>query len=427
MPAPEEKFTGEQRAIVLLIAAVQFTNILDFVMVMPLGPYFAQVGIEQSSMGLVGAAYTAAACVSGLVGASFLDRFDRRKALAVAMLGLVIGTAAGGLAQGMTSLLLARSLAGIFGGPATSLSFSIISDTIPVGLRGRAIGMVMGAFSAATVFGVPSGLLIAQHLGWRSSFFVVAAVGMLIVIGAIFLLPPLTSHLEAFKLETHHATTSELLARPLVRVSLVLTATVMMAGFVLIPNISNFLHLNHAVEMAQLKYLYLFGGIGSLLASQAAGRAVDRWGSFKVGTFGTVFVVAVLWLVFARDNEIGMPIPVLFVWFMVAMSFRNVPYNTLTTRVPGPTERARFQSIQSAVQHGASAVAAGVGPLLLSLVPRAPMPSDEPGELPQRLIGIDRLAWISLALGVCVPALLWWVEQRVPQKERLPEVHHLPG
>ncbi len=412
-----ERFTPGQRAIVLLIAAVQFTNILDFVMVMPLGPYFAQVGIAQSSMGLVGASYTAAACVSGLVGASFLDRFDRRKALAVAMAGLVVGTALGGLAQGMTSLLLARALAGLFGGPATSLSFSIISDIIPLGLRGRAIGQVMGAFAAASVLGVPAGLLIAEHLGWRASFFSVAAVGLLIVVGAIFLLPPLNGHITAFKLETHHTTTGDLLSRPLVRASFLLTAVVMMSGFVVIPNISNFLHLNHGVEMGQLKYLYLVGGIGSLIASQTAGRAVDRWGSFQVGSLGTACVVLVMWLVFAQDNAIGMPIPVLFVCFMVAMAFRNVPYNTLTTRVPGPTERARFQSIQSAVQHGASALAAGIGPLLLSLVPRGPLPSDEPGELPRHLVGMERVAWISVGLGLCIPFLLRWVEQRVPAKK----------
>src|SRR4051812_9201490 len=150
-------------------------------MVMPLGPYFDQVGIAPSQMGLIGGAYTASACVSGLVGASFLDKFDRRKALALAMLGLVIGTAAGGLAQSMTTLMLARALAGMFGGPATSLSFSIISDTIPVGLRGRAIGMVMGAFSAATVLGVFGGLLMAESFGWRSTFFAVSAIGILIV------------------------------------------------------------------------------------------------------------------------------------------------------------------------------------------------------------------------------------------------------
>ncbi len=411
-----ESFTPQQRGIVLLIAAVQFINILDFVMVMPLGPYFASVGVAQSQMGLVGGAYTAAACVSGLVSASFLDRFDRRKALAVSMLGLVLGTASGGLASGMTSLLLARCLAGVFGGPATSMAFSIISDAIPVNLRGRAIGMVMGAFSAATVLGVPGGLWMAEHLGWRSAFLAVAGLGVLIVLGAIRLLPPLVGHLEAYRKETHHITTGELLSRPLVQVSLLMTAVTMMAGFVIIPNISTYLHLNHHVEMSALKFLYLVGGVGSLVASQSAGRLVDRFGAFKVGTFGTLVVAPVVWLVFVDANAVKLPVPVFFIWFMMAMAVRNVPYNTLTTRVPGPTERARFQSIQSAVQHGASALASGLGPLVLSLKARDPWPTDMPGELPRTLVGMEKVAVISLGLTLSIPFLLWWVEARVPPK-----------
>ncbi len=412
-----ERFSPLQRAIVFLIAAVQVINILDFVMVMPLGPYFASVGVAQSQMGLVSGAYTASACICGLISASFLDRFDRRKALAVAMAGLVVGTAAGGFAEGMWTLLLARCVAGAFGGPATSLAFSIVSDVIPVSLRGRAIGMVMGAFAVATVFGIPAGLWMAEHLGWRSAFFAIAALGAPVVLAAIRLLPPLTGHIDAYQKEAHHVTTVELLSRPLVQVSLLMTALVMMAGFVIIPNISAYLHLNHRVEMSTLKFLYLIGGIGSLIASQTAGRLVDKHSAFKVGTVGALLVAAVVWVVFINHNSFGVPVSVFFVWFMVAMAVRNVPYNTLTTRVPGPTERGRFQSIQSAVQHGASALAAGLGPLLLTLTPREPYPTDMPKELPRLLVGMEKVGWISLALTLAIPFLLWWVEARVPGKE----------
>ncbi|HXN55672.1 MAG TPA: MFS transporter, partial [Myxococcales bacterium] len=155
----------------LLVAAVQFVNILDFVMVMPMGPDFAAaLGIPLSHLGYVGGAYTAAAATSGLICAGFVDRFDRRRALAVAMLGLVAGTALGGLATGMGTLLCARVVAGSFGGPATSIAFSIVADVVPVERRGRAMGVVMGAFSVAQVLGVFGGLVLAEHLGWRAPF-----------------------------------------------------------------------------------------------------------------------------------------------------------------------------------------------------------------------------------------------------------------
>ncbi|HTA21151.1 MAG TPA: MFS transporter, partial [Polyangia bacterium] len=123
----------------LLVAAVQFVNVLDFMMVMPLGPDFAKgLGIPTSSLGLVSGSYAAAAALAGFLGASFLDRFDRRKALAVAITGLVVGTAAGAFAQGLGTMILARVIAGAFGGPATAIALSIVADVVPPARRGRA-------------------------------------------------------------------------------------------------------------------------------------------------------------------------------------------------------------------------------------------------------------------------------------------------
>ena len=142
---------ASERRVVLLLGAVQFVNILDFMIVMPLGPDFSKaLGIPVSHLGTIGGSYTASAAISGLVGSLFLDKFDRRKALGWSMAGLVLGTLAGGFATGLNTLLLARVVAGLFGGPATSLSFSIIADIIPPERRGKAMGIVMGAFSLAS-------------------------------------------------------------------------------------------------------------------------------------------------------------------------------------------------------------------------------------------------------------------------------------
>src|ERR1700682_2070878 len=137
MPSPARRAL----AVVLLVAAVQFVNILDFVMVMPMGPDFAAaLGIPSSRLGLIGGSYTAAAAVAGLVSSLFLDRFDRRPALGISMVGLVVGTALGGLAKDLTTLMIARMVAGAFGGPATSLAFSIVAGGGPPQARGRPAG-----------------------------------------------------------------------------------------------------------------------------------------------------------------------------------------------------------------------------------------------------------------------------------------------
>src|SRR3954466_9011556 len=108
---------ASERKLIFLLSCVQFINIVDFMMVMPLGPDFARgLSIPLDRLGLVAGTYTAAAAVAGLVAAPFLDRFDRRRALFVAMLGLVTGTAAGGFATSLATMLLARVVAGAFGG-----------------------------------------------------------------------------------------------------------------------------------------------------------------------------------------------------------------------------------------------------------------------------------------------------------------------
>lgn len=402
MQSPEAApLSSRQWAIVLLIASVQFINILDFVMVMPMGPDFAKaLSIPESHLGYVSGSYTAAACVSGLLGAFFLDRFDRRKALAVALGGLVLGTASGGFATGLPTLLLARVLAGAFGGPATSLSFSIIADAIPASHRGRAMGTVMGAFSVASVLGVPAGLLLAERYSWRAPFFTVAALGVVVGLIAIRLLPPLRGHLDR-----PHATVTatELVSRPLVQLSYLMTAVVMMAGFIVIPNIAAYVQLNLGLPREYLKHAYGVGGVASFFATQLGGRLVDRFGSFRVGTAGTALAVATVFTAFYLHWSLVPPVAVVlgFVAFMLANGLRNVSYNTLTTRVPEPEVRARFQSLQSAVQHGSAATAAFLSSQLLTNVPGG------------GLDGMPRVALVSMSLSLLIPVMLFIVERRV--------------
>ena len=415
-PSQAPQMTRQQWGIVLLIGAVQFVNILDFVMVMPLGPDFAvALGIPESHLGYVGGAYTAAACISGLIGSLFLDRFDRRKALAVSMLGLVVGTASGALAVDLPTLLLARVLAGAFGGPATSLAFSVISDAIPPSLRGRAMGTVMGAFSIASVLGVPTGLLLAEMFSWRAPFIGVAAVGLVVAAGAIFALPPMTKHLEGPK---HTVDVRALVSDPLVQVSYLMTAVVMMAGFIIIPNIAAYVQLNLGFPRPALKWAYGLGGVASLLATQLGGRAVDRYGSFRVGTVGALMVIVVVFLFFYLPHT-GMAewlVLLVFVAFMISNGLRNVSYNTLTTKVPEPRVRARFQSLQSATQHGASAFAAMMSAQLLSM-----------SEVPHRLVGMNVVAMVSIALSSVIPFLLYFVERGVKLRSARNEVVTAPA
>jgi predicted MFS family arabinose efflux permease len=380
-----------ERTLLLLVGAVQFVNILDFMMVMPLGPDFAAgLGIPASQLGLVGGAYTAAAAVAGVAAAGFLDRFDRRRALAAAMAGLVAATAAGGLATGLGSMVAARLLAGAFGGPATSLAISIVADAVPAERRGRALGKVMGAFSIASVLGVPAGLELARLGGWRAPFFAVASLGLAVAGAALLLMPPMVGHLA------HRAgapAAGGLLRRPAALLSLAATATTMMAGFAVIPNIAAHLMYDLGYPRARLGLLYMAGGAVSFLALRVAGRWVDRAGASRVAAVGTALYLAVLGLGFAYPQP-WLPVMALFVAFMSSNAIRNVASTSLGTRVPLPAERARFLSMQSAVQHLSAATGAALSTRILDSRPDG------------RLDGMLPLAAFSSALGLLLPFLL---------------------
>lgn len=389
-----------ERAIVFCVGAVQFVNILDFMIVMPLGPDFARaLDIPLSHLGYVGGSYTAAACVSGFAGAFFLDRFDRRKALGVAMIGLTLGTLAGAFATGLGTLMLARVVAGAFGGPATSLSYSIVADVIPPERRGKAMGAVMGAFSLASILGVPAGLELARQGGWKLPFIAVAILGGILGTYSHAVLPPMFGHLAAAKQRAFGKDLLELVRSDIV-LSLVMTFFVMMASFILIPNISAYVLYNLEYPRARLGLLYLVGGAVSLVTMRFVGKLVDRHGSTKVGTIGVAFLAAVIYFGFVMVPP-AIPVMVIFIGFMIGMAFRNVSYNTLTTKVPKPAERARFGSVQSAVQHLASALGAFTSAQFLSENPD------------HTLVGVGRMAVVSISLGLVLPPLMWVVERRV--------------
>jgi predicted MFS family arabinose efflux permease len=389
-----------ERRVVFLVGSVQFINILDFTMVMPLGPDFAGgLGIPKSELGRVVAGYGQAAAVVGFFGSFFLDRFDRRRALAVAMAGLVAGTLAGGLAHSLFGLTMARVIAGAFGGPATSLSYAIIADVIPSERRGKAVGAVMGAFSIAQVLGVPAALLVSSHWGWRVPFFAVAAGGAVVTLAAVLLLPPLRLHLSSSPaLAT--APLRELLSRPTVLASYAMTATLMASGFLLIPNIPAFILANLHYPRDHYQYLLALGGAASFLTLRLVGRLVDRYGSFLVGTAAVASTLAVVYLFFVRPPS-PPPVTLLYVALLVTLGGRNVAYNALTTKVPEPRERARFLSIQSTVYHASAGLAAWLSTSFLRQTADG------------RLDGMARLATASMALGAALPLFLFVVERRV--------------
>lgn len=396
-----------ERTLLLLITAVQFINVLEFMIVSPLGPDFAKdLGISLSQLGLLGGSYTASAAVAGVLGSKYLDRFDRRTALGVALSGLVFSTALAGFARDLSSLMAARLLAGMFGGPASSVALAVIADVVPSRRRGKALGMVMSGFAAASVFGVPISLELARQVSWRAPFFAVALLGAVVGIFAITSLPELRLHMHV---RGQRSRIFDFLGERAVLFSLGATFSVMVSSFCIIPNLSAYLQHNWGYPRSQLSFLYLIGGSVSFVVTRVVGGYVDRLGATRVAAVGSALFVLVLVPVFILEQR-WLSSLLAFSLFMTATAVRNVSINALTSRVPQPHERARFMSLQSAMQHLAAAGGAGLGALMLSELPNG------------QLGGMPRVAAISVAFAALLPALLWQVERVIrARRPSLPE------
>jgi predicted MFS family arabinose efflux permease len=397
-----------ERKIVVLLCAVNFANVLDFMMVMPLGPDFSKaLGIPSSHLGWIGGSYTAAASVAGVVGSFFLDRFDRRKALAYSILGLSIATLAAGFAYDFYTLLLARIIAGIFGGPAASLAFSIVSDITPVSRRGRAVGAVMSSFSLASIIGVPIGLEMARVGSWNTPFFAVGGVMLLMNLMCFLMIPPITGHLKDRDLKTGTLqSTVNLFKMPEVWFSYLCISASMFAAFMLIPNFSAYFQFNLGFPREKLGFLYLVGGLVSFFLMQISGRMVDRFGATVVGIFATLLLLGTLYGGYYRFPPL-LPHFVIFTGFMAAMSIRGVVVGSLASRVPTSATRARFMSFQSAVQHASSALGAFFSSLVLTET------------MSGSLVGMPLLALCSMATSLLIPVAVILVERKVRCKESL--------
>ena len=354
--------------LLLTLAGIQFTHILDFMIMMPLGPQFTQLfNITGAQFGLLVSAYTLAAGASGLVASAYVDRFGRKRLLLVLYSLFALATLACGLAPTYGSLMAARIAAGIFGGVLSALSQTIVGDVIPFERRGRAMGIVMTAFSVASVAGVPAGLFLAAHFGWHAPFFAIAALSALFAVFAAVTLPALTDHLKASQSSSAVGRISSVLADTNHLKAFTFSALLMFAGFTTVPYLAMNLQFSVGLRADQLPYVYLFGGVATIVTARLFGKLSDSWGKvatlrlLAISSIPVMFAVtllpagAALWIVFATTTLL-----------MIVMSGRMIPGMAIATSAAHPALRGTFMSLNSAVQSAGMGVAAFVGGSLIS-------------------------------------------------------------
>jgi MFS transporter, DHA1 family, inner membrane transport protein len=354
-----------ERIILFLLAGLNFTHLLDFMIMMPLSnyliPYFKITAFQFS---ILVASYSISAFISGLIIAMVIDRFDRKRSLIFAYTGFVVGTLACGFAPSYGLLLAARVLAGLFGGIIGAQVLSIVADLFVYERRGRAMGAVMSAFAVASIVGVPLSLYLtnAFKFNWHVPFILIGAIGIVLIPLIIRHIPKMTDHIKSERQGSPFAALITVCKIPEQRSALIFSCLLMMGHFLIIPFINPYIEFNKGFSKGMIPMIYLFGGMASLISAIFLGRFSDKTGKLPVFLWSVFLSLFMVLLITAMPNvHFSVVLCFFAVWFVLATS-RAITAQAMISEVVKSEQRGSFMSVNGSVQQlgsGLAALAAG--------------------------------------------------------------------
>lgn len=361
----EQLALRKERWYVIILAAIQVAHILDFVIMMPLGPVFMRVfDISPVEFSTLVSAYTFSAGIVGFFGALYADHFDRKKYLLFNFAGFIIGTFMCAIAPNFAALLIARIIAGAFGGILNASVLSLVADLIPFQRRGAAMGVVMSAFSISSILGIPTGLYIANLFDWHAAFYFICIIGVIFWILSFIMLPSVKVRAEVKSFKDNLQNFKTILIQKDYLQSFSLTSVLGFGVFMIIPFISPYMVKNVGFREDQLPLIYLIGGMCTIVSARMIGKLCDKIGSFKV--FRVVAAVSIFPIYFLTNlpagTELWLALAVTTVFTMFG-SGRFIPAMTIVSAVVKPEDRGTFMSLENAARQlssGASSQIAGV-------------------------------------------------------------------
>jgi predicted MFS family arabinose efflux permease len=358
-PAEVVPFSSYQKFVVFILAMTQFSVILDFMIMSPLGDMLMKsLSLTPAQFGVAVSAYAFSAGISGLLTAGFADHFDRKKLLVFFYTGFVLGTLFCSIATSYPLLVAARIITGLFGGVIGSVSMAIITDLFSLQQRGRTMGFIQMGFGASQVLGIPISLFLANRWTWQSPFLMVAILAALILLVIIAKLQPITKHLSIERDKTPVMHLWHTLTNSHYSVGFIGTALLSIGGFMMMPFGSAFAINNLKITQEQLPFLFMISGVCSLIIMPIIGRVSDKVDKF------TVFAVAGVWtmvMVAVYTNLFAVPfwlIIICNVLLMMGIMSRIVPATALVSAIPNMADRGAFMSINSSLQQIAGGIAA---------------------------------------------------------------------
>lgn len=401
----EHSFTRYQVFIIAILAVLQFTIILDFMVLSPLGAQLMlELNIVPQQFAWVVSAYAFSAGLSGLLAAGFADNFDRKKLLLFFYAGFIVGTLFCGIAPDYNFLLLARIVTGLFGGVISSISFAIITDLFSIRQRGRVMGFVQMAFASSQVLGIPIGLYLANLWGWHSPFLLI--VGVSVVVGVVILMymKPIDGHLKLQAQKNALLHLSGIISRRVYLKGFGAIALLATGGFMLMPFASAFTVYNLGVSLDHLPLIYTATGMCAMLAGPLAGKWSDQLGKYKVFFWGSLLLMLTV-IVYCNLGITPLWLVILFNVVMFAgVTSRMTAASALLTSVPDPADRGAYMSIQSSVQQ----ISGGLASALAGVI----VVQSETGVLQN----YDILGYVVALATMVTMAMMYIIDQSVKQK-----------
>jgi predicted MFS family arabinose efflux permease len=395
-------FSPYQSLLVALLAFVQFTVILDFIIMSPLGAIIMPaLNISAGQFGVAVSSYAFSAGISGILAAGFADRFDRKRLLLFFYLGFTAGTALCALAPNYHVLLVGRIVTGLFGGVIGSVVMAIVTDLFALHLRGRVMGFVQTAFAASQVLGVPVGLFLSNHWSWHVAFGALVGLSIVAMAAVLLVMRPVNSHLLLKQDSNAFRHLIATVGQPRYTLAFGVTTLLATGGYMLMPFGSAFTVNNLGIDIVHLPTIYLISGLFSILIGPLVGRASDAFGKYPVFVFGSA-VSIIMVLIYTHLGVVTlMTVIIVNVLMFVGIFSRMIPSQALISAIPVPSQRGSFSAISASLQQ----LSGGLGSVLAAAI----IAQNADGSLRH----FDMLGYIVVATSVLSLIAMYFVQKSV--------------
>jgi predicted MFS family arabinose efflux permease len=395
-------FSRYQSFLIALLAFVQFTIILDFIIMSPLGAIIMPaLNITAGQFGVAVSAYAFSAGISGILAAGFADRFDRKRLLLFFYVGFTLGTALCALAPNYHLLLVGRIVTGIFGGVIGSVVLAIVTDLFALHLRGRVMGFVQTAFAASQVLGIPVGLFLANHWNWHVAFGAIVGLAITTIVAVLLVMKPVDGHLKLKQDKTAFRHLIATVGQPRYTLAFLVTTLLSTGGFMLMPFGSAFTVHNLGIDILHLPTIYLISGLFSIITGPLVGRASDAFGKFPVFVFGSA-VSVVMVLIYTHLGQVSLTtVIVVNVLMFVGIFSRMIPSQALISAIPDASQRGSFSAVSASLQQ----LSGGLGSVFAAAI----IAENADGTLRH----FDRLGYIVVTTSILSLIAMYFVQKSV--------------